>query len=276
MPPFAQIRAVGIAAKGGVEELGEVVGRIDFEPGCQMPDPIEDRFGSLPLRGQVLDDLAATLGVDDLDFLVDVQKDRPSLTPQPIGKVDRSGARRLAQPLAQIGRGEAARWNVLKGLVRDARLGRVEGGQPQAIVIVGVGAEDKEEQLARGHVQGVKPLITPGVTGNGDSADDLFVLVALPNRKPLGLDAPQEGPDPGVLPIPPVRSRRPDLGRGLGKDLPNDPSEGEHCLLAFEESGDGRRGDRRPSQRLREAAKADDHRGGSCKSASLASRVART
>lgn len=79
MPPLAQVRGVGIAAENGVEEPGEVIGGIGFEPGRQVADPIEDRFGSLPLRGQILDNLAGPLGVDDLDFVVDVQEDRTSM-----------------------------------------------------------------------------------------------------------------------------------------------------------------------------------------------------
>lgn len=67
---------MGIAAESGIEEPGEVTWRIGFEPGRELTDAIENLAGSLPLPHQILDDLPSPLGVDDLDLVVDVQKDR--------------------------------------------------------------------------------------------------------------------------------------------------------------------------------------------------------
>lgn len=77
--PFMQVRRVGIATESGVQEAGEVDRGIGLDPGGEGADPIEDRLRSLPLLGQVPEDVGGPLGIDDLSLVVDVEEHSPGM-----------------------------------------------------------------------------------------------------------------------------------------------------------------------------------------------------
>ena len=167
---------MGIATESGVQEAGEVDRRIGLEPGSEGAYPIEDRFRSLPLHGQVPNDLRGPLGIDDISLVVDVEEHCPGLPPDPVSKVGRRGPGSSVQPLMQLVWREAALGNVPKDVTGKVGLRGVEDRDSQAVLIKGKGAEGQKEQLAERHIQRVKARVVPGVAHKWDTADNLLIL----------------------------------------------------------------------------------------------------
>src|SRR5690606_3297917 len=113
-------------------------------------------------------------------------------------------------------------------------------------------------QLSRPQIELVEAVVRPGVSNEWDAVGHLFVLVDLVTGEVCRLHLVQERPDARALATRARLGHAQDLAFGLREDLLHELAEGGAGVVLAQESGDGRRGDRRPSQRPPQRTKAGD------------------
>src|SRR5579859_3191710 len=103
-----------------VEQYGEVVGWVSFEPGLNGSDARHDPIGPPPLLGQLLDNFVAPVRIGNFHVIVEIEKGGVCLAPGPIGKFGGSGVWRTIERGMQSGWRQAILRHAQQHFARNA------------------------------------------------------------------------------------------------------------------------------------------------------------